>query len=113
MFKIGLSDNYRWPVKVVVPTDDGKTLTQDFTAVFKRITQTQVEAFTADLIAAKITDKDIVKQVLIGWQNIVDDNGNQVPFSETLRDQILDGAGIATQIGAIFLDSFRTGREKN
>ena len=113
MFKIGSTESYSWPVKIILPADDGKTLEQDFTAIFRRVKQSEIDDFFAMLEAGKMTDRQIVQSVLIGWKNIVDDSANQIPYSESLRDQILEGAGVATQIGAAFLSSLKAGRVKN
>jgi hypothetical protein len=113
MYKMGSSESYSWPVKIILPTDDGKTVAQDFKAVFRRIKQTEIDGFLNDVAAGKTTDREIVKSVMVGWKDIIDESGNQIPFTDSLLDQVLEPAGIASQIGSAFLESLRAGRVKN
>lgn len=113
MFKLGLTDSYTWPVKIKLPTDEGKVLEQDFFATFKRLSQPEIESMFTDAKGGALNDVELVKKFFIGWKNIVDDSGNQLPFSEALRDQFLSGATIAAQVFNAFTESVASGKSKN
>ena len=112
MFVIGASDSYSWPVEIVLPADGGKLNKQTFTAVFARLGTTRLSELNDQLTAGQITTLDIVKEVLVGWKDVSDSNGNDIPFSTGFRDKILEIANVAPQILAVYMDSVR-GKIKN
>jgi hypothetical protein len=113
MFKIGSSESYSWPVTITLPDNEGKFSKQDLTAVFKRLSQTETEILMTDAAAGKLKDREIAAQILMDWKNIVDDSGNQVPFTPALRDQVLNISTVAGQIVRAWIESLAVGKTKN
>ena len=110
MFVIKQTATYSWPVKFEVPGDAGKFETQTFDAVFKRMPQSQMDEMIAGSEGAK--DSDIARQILVGWSGITDGE-TDVPFSESMRDKLLDVPGVGTAIVAAFLSSLQGAKRKN
>lgn len=111
MFKISQSATFRWPVKFQTVAQDGRQEAQSFDAEFKRLTQTRLKEI-ADK-RAEITDDDFCREVLLGWSGIKDEDGNDLPFSESNRDRLLDVMGVPAQIIFAFYDAINGARRKN
>jgi hypothetical protein len=63
-------------------------------------------------------DIDVAKEVLTGWNDVVDDDGNAVPFNESTKDKFLEIHSVAGQICKAFFRSVETeegkpGKAKN
>jgi hypothetical protein len=74
-------------VTVVEPgdTDSGAVETSEFTARFKRVTGEELHA----LRTSGRSDKDLMQEVLVGWSDLTDDSGAQVPFSVEFCETLL------------------------
>ena len=113
MFVLSQSDNYKWPVTVELP-GDGRPVKQNFDAVFKRLSQSEIEK-----LVASVSDDDtgayvtIARQILVGWKGVTDATGAELPYSETVRDQLLDIAGMAATVVQAFFASVAGGKRKN
>ena len=66
----------KWPVTVTSPSDGGKWRTESFTGIFKKVGITQIEKL------ADKGDPQLVKDVLEGWEDIKDEDGNDVAFTK-------------------------------
>ena len=75
-FKLDQSGTYKWPVTVEVPVDDGRHDKQKFDGEFKRITQSRIREMGQLIETGDLTDVALVKEVLVGWDGIEDDQGN-------------------------------------
>ncbi len=113
MFIISQSDSYSWPVSVDVPTDGGKQSKQTFDGTFKRLPQSRVLDIRTQAGADQVNDVDIAREVLIGWAGITDAQGDDVPFSEGMRDRLLDVTGVASAIVRAWMESITGGKRKN
>ncbi len=111
MFVITQSTTYKWPVDIEVPVDGGKFDKQTFDAEFKRISQARIDEISAD--AANLKDKLLAKEVLVGWDGINDAAGNVVPYSEGMRDKLLDIPKVATSVCRAFIGSLQGAQRKN
>jgi hypothetical protein len=99
---------YRWPLKITLPADDGKRLTESFTGVFAWVSQSRIEEIrrTVRLQSMGIGDDDqqqidditAAKEVMVGWSDVLDDEGDEVPFSDRALDQLLQIPTVAGQI---------------
>ena len=107
------SPSYRWPVVVEFPVDGGKFDKETFDAEFKRLPQDQLREIGDRIEAGTITDLELLDKVLVGWSGIFDEAGDEVPFSETSADEILNVALVASAIVAAWLESLAKGKRKN
>lgn len=105
MFKLNLTKTFRWPVKVSIPKDGGGFETGTFDAVFKRLTRTENEAMSAAIADGTLPGIDATRQVLVGWTGVTEDDGADVPYSETNRDHLLNIPGVALAIFSVFTEA--------
>jgi hypothetical protein len=104
---------YRWPVTVEFPVDGGKFDKEVFDAEFKRLSQDRLREIGEKIEAGSILDAELLDQVLTGWSGIFDESGEEVPFSETSRQRILNVPLVASAIVAAWLESLAKGKRKN
>lgn len=112
MFSISQKPSYFWPVVVNLPTDGGQVSKQTFDAEFKRITQSRVEEMRSLVEKNEMTDIDLVKEVMIGWKGVTD-NDVEVVFSDTNLDLVLQIPSVAGAIVVAFLESLTGIKRKN
>lgn len=86
MFKISKNPEFSHQVKVKTPTDTGFS-EQTFTARFRALTIS--EADQHDSMSTSGTNA-FLRDVLIGWEGIVDADGEAVPFSDAARQALID-----------------------
>ena len=115
MFKIDQSSFYSWPIKFEIPGDMGKHHTETFDAHFKRVSQTRVEEIikAAGLEEGRLTDVELAKEVLIGWKGVLSSDDQEIPYSETAKEALLDIPGIAKAIVKAFFESLSGAKRKN
>lgn len=113
MFVISQKQTYSWPVTVEFPVDGGKTDRQTFDAEFKRMTQTRINEIRSQIERNEVTDTDLAKEVLVGWEGVNDSNGDAVPFTERARDQLLDVPLVAAAVVMAWLGSLTGVKRKN
>jgi len=77
---------FKWPVEVKEPSDTkpGKFETSKFTAIFKRVKMSELEGVTESEGAS------LLKKVLVGWEGINDEDGDEIKFSEAELDEFAD-----------------------
>jgi hypothetical protein len=52
-----------------------------------------------------LVDIDVAKEVLLGWEDLVDAEGQEVPFNKSTLNQLLEVRGFATAVGFAFMES--------
>ena len=121
-FVLSQSDSYTWPVTLVIPVDGGRREKHSFDAEFKRLSQTRINEIVRQAkessgeIAkdpAMLEDQTACAEILIGWSNVVDDKGDDVPFSIKALDQLLELPTIAAQIIRAWSESLEVAKRKN
>lgn len=113
MFKIVQPATVSWPVSVEIPVDGGRMEKHSFDATFRRITRSDLADLTAKIQANELTEDDVIRQNLADWRGVVDADGEQVPFSETALDTMLDIPKVGPAILQAFFDSIAGARRKN
>jgi hypothetical protein len=110
MFNIIRPKSYYWPVKVETPRD-GKIETETFDALFRVLSQTEIEACFAD--KEKSVD-EVIKRVLVGWRGIVDGE-TVIEFSLAELDRLLEIVGMRSFILKAWIASVtgESARRKN
>jgi hypothetical protein len=124
-FVLKQSATYSWPVPFKVPTDGGKYEKQTFDAEFKRLPQSRINEIQTEVQArirsaekgeafeSDISDISIADEVLAGWNGVVDDEGEEVPFSATSKAQLLNIPGLAGSIIEAYFESVAGKKLKN
>ncbi|WP_295991559.1 hypothetical protein [Rugamonas sp.] len=89
-----------WPVKVDVPTNNGKITQFEFSGIFKRLSDDEREALIADAAiptedstpgpnAWKAASVDNIMKMMTGWKSVVDEDKQPIEFT---RENLLAGA---------------------
>lgn len=72
MLKIDRSGTYRWQVPVQMIGDNGESTEGSFTAIFRRIPQSEMDGLVREDGQAAMSDADFVHKVLAGWEGLQD-----------------------------------------
>lgn len=91
-FKLVIRKKLRVPVKGAFNGEDGKAVSFSFVLLCDRLTQTEIDE------AIKNKDesvKDFIQRVVTGWEDVLDESGNPIPFDADSLDAVLDQAGMA------------------
>lgn len=115
MFVIKKSATYRYPVTFSTPSEDGNGVEENsFTAIFKRLSETELQDFAEQAVKGKINDRQFVRAVLLGWEGIKEAaDGPEVPFSKETRDKLLDIVGFGKAVARAFYASVEDASRKN
>lgn len=101
-FVLNQSQSYSWPVSIQLPADGGKREKSSFDALFKRLPQSRINeiqqlvqqrikaAERGEELDNGVTDQTIAAEILVGWAGILDADGDDVPYSEAVKAQLLD-----------------------
>lgn len=103
MFKLSTDPRFTHEVKVQVPVDGGFK-EQTFKATFRVMTTEQLIARADD--TGTDSDETILRQVIVGLDDLVDDAEQPIPYSDEIRDRLIAvpyvrGALMAVYIKAI------------
>ena len=124
-FVLKQSDTYSWPDTFDVPVDGGRHEKQTFDAELKRLPQSRIieiqDAVQKRLTAIQrdeetdglITDQEIADEILVGWSGVLDDKGEEVPFSEKAKTQIMDVPTVTAAIVTAYFSSLQGAKRKN
>ncbi len=79
---------FKWPVKVQEPSDTkpGEFETSEFIAIFKREKMSKLQE------SDETDSLGLLRKVLVGWEGIVDEDGEEVPFSDEVLQEQSDDA---------------------
>ena len=109
MFKMTQSSTYTWPVTVLMPADGGKFDKSTFDVEFRRLTVDEIKG----LEDQDETGRAQCKAIVTGWKGVVDDKGDDVPFSDNALDTMLAWAPVRAAILTAFRESITGARAKN
>lgn len=107
-----------------MPVDGGKRQKQTFDAEFKRLPQSriaEIQATAQKLVKANqagqdiegINDVSVADEILVGWSGIVDEEGQDVPFSEGVKAQLLEVPLLAAALIQSYFESLTDQKIKN
>lgn len=121
-FVLKQSATYTWPITLVLPVDGGRRDKHTFDGEFRRLPQTRINEIVklAQLQERgkladdeELRDQDAAKEILVGWSNVVDDEGEEVPYSDAALNQLLEIPTVAGQIVRTWFDSLEVAKRKN
>lgn len=112
---------YMWPITLVIPVDGGRKERHTFDGEFRRLPQSRINEIIKLARAMErgradddaLDDKAAAAEVLAGWAGVIDDDGNEVPFSKGALDQLLEIPTIAGQIIQAWFNSMEPAKAKN
>jgi hypothetical protein len=106
-FKISEASSYRWPVAGEVAgvrfsfKADFAFLPQeriDYLTVASARRQALLERGEDDADLQGVTARAIAAEVLVGWNDVTDDNDEPVPFTAAAADRLLQIQGVAAAV---------------
>lgn len=110
MLKIGQSDAFWYPAKVSILNEDGQTENFEFEAKFKRLGREALDGITKTYA----DDVALMRDVLVGWRGVVDENGDPLPFTDENREAVLNLWPVQPALSRAFKDAHSPeGRAKN
>lgn len=121
-FVLKQSATYKWPVQIVLPVDGGRREKFTFDAEFRRLPQARINEMirTARLMERgkldpedEMADQDGAREIMAGWDGVVDDNAKPIPFSEAALGQLLEIPTVAGQIIRAWFESIEVAKRKN
>ena len=115
-------NSYTWPVTIIIPVDGGHKEKSSFAVEFKRLTQTRISEIRK--LARKmeigaidddemLEDQEAAKEIILGWDGVVDEENKEIKFSEKRLNELLDIPTVAGQIVKAWFDSLETAKRKN
>lgn len=124
-FVLNQSQSYSWPVSIQLPADGGKREKSSFDALFKRLPQSRINeiqqlaqqrikaAERGEELDNGVTDQTIAAEILVGWAGILDADGDDVPYSEAVKAQLLDVPMMAGALIEAYFTSLVELKRKN
>lgn len=106
-----LDDTFDWKVKLPIPTKN-KRETHSFTATFKRISQDRFEELGRLQREENLTNTEIAKEIMVGWSGMQDKQGNELPFTESKLDKLLNVVGLAAFVVDAFSEAYTGGLKR-
>jgi hypothetical protein len=124
-FVLKQSTSYKWPVSFKLPVDGGKYEKQTFEAEFRRLPQARLNeiqdavqertraAKAGEPIDGMINDQAVADEILIGWSNVLDEDGDEIPFTTANKQQLLEVSALASSIIVAYFESVTGNKLKN
>ena len=97
----------KWPVAIKKASDNGKFKEHKFDAVFKEIGRKRFD----ELIEAG--DEALTDEILLGWEKIQDEEGNEIEFTEENKKILLDDFTVMKAVIEAYGKMITGGAEKN
>lgn len=98
---------YTWPIVLLIPVDGGTRQKHTFDGEFRRLPQSRINEIIKVARATELgrldddemlDDKAAAREILVGWSGVLDEDNNEIPFSEASLAQLLELPTIAGQI---------------
>lgn len=106
--RLNISNTYKTTVKYTIIDENGKEEKQEFLAEFKRRDQEECKT----MIASGKLDAEHVRDVLVGWKCTDLVTGQDIPYSEAMRDALLAQTGVGGTIMQRYLETVGAVRPK-
>lgn len=98
--------SYRWPVSVMPPGDGGIYKKETLDLEFLRLKRTELEEVKDNV--------QLLKRVVIGWYDYKDEDGEDIPFSATALEELLEDTAFVPAAATAFWESLNgTGRNRS
>jgi len=112
-FVLKQSEDYSWPVPVELPADGGRFSKHTFDAKFKRLPQDRIRDIMEKIQANEIDDDTLCREIMIGWDGVQDAKGEEIPFSESSLNVLLNVQMVAAAVVSAWFDSLAKAKRKN
>lgn len=108
-FKLKDSNTVKWPITVNTPQDGGGYKPQKFTGIIELI---DYDVFQ-ETLENEDSDAALFLAVLKGWENVVDDTGAEIEFSDELALRLSKVVYFRLAVIRAYRDAIQGGAEKN
>lgn len=109
MFTLAKERSYFWPVKIKVPIDGGQFADASFDCKFKLLDQARL----VEVAMSGIGDDAFLREVMVDWKGVQDEQGRELPFSETARDAMIGIPYARDAIVLAYNEAISGSRRKN
>lgn len=106
-FKLALKPTYFAQISVSVPNEHGKRDVSKFSAEFKRVGLDRLNELRT------MPHPEVLAEVLVGWKDLHDENGDDVPFNDDTKKALFDIPQAFDALVASFWDSIFGAKAKN
>lgn len=113
MFTLATSQTYLTPVKVDMYDESGKLKTHVFKARFRRVDQKELDDINDRLMNKTLSDNELLKQVTVGFEDVLDEKGNRIEFSDEAFDQLLNIFPVRPTMVTTFFNTIGNAIRKN
>lgn len=123
MFKLSSKTTFEQTVKTKVLGDKGSYVNAQFTVIFSRLNQTEIDSMIAEITKRpdqmdeneeRLSDIAYAKRLLVGFgKDICDASGEPLDFNEGNLDLFLNEPGVASAVVRTFFDTIGGLRAKN
>jgi hypothetical protein len=114
MIRLGASDRFWYPVKVEMIGEDGVRRTHEFRAQFRRYSRSDFERVMEAVRKGELSDLELAREVLLGWEGVQDEDGSELAFSASARERLLDLWPVLPGVIGAFVEAHSPeGRRKN
>ena len=104
MFKIATKPTYKRNITVQVPLDMGKTERQSFVMEFKRLSVTETKELVKMAEEQTLDDINVIADNAMDWEGVKDEDGNDVDFSVSTLESLMDIPYVRKAIMNAFLE---------
>ncbi len=112
-------DTVDWPVHIPVPQNGGTVKRHKMTASFRLLDIEELRQRVggdADLFGRVLSsdaDGVFLRDVLVGWRGVEDEDGNEAPFTDENRDALLRSVAARTALTEAFVQMLQGRQAKN
>lgn len=119
-FVLKQKPTYLWPVPLEIPVDGGRKEKATFDGEFRRLPQSRINEiiklakameFGRNSEDEELDDKTAAKEILAGWSGVVDDDGNEIPYSDSSLNQLLEIPTVGAQIIRAWFESMEVAKK--
>lgn len=109
MLKLEESVSCYWPATVSIPIDGGKRADHALQIKFCTMGVDQ----TMQLLAENRDDRELLRKAVVGWKDVQDANGTELPFSPGTLERLLDIPYVLEGFSRAWSDFAYRGRKGN
>ncbi len=114
MFQVTTKDQtFTTDVRVEMIAENGKTKTNVFKAKFRRVNQSDLDSIHERMREKTLTDAGVVREILVGWQDVKDENGQELEFNDDNLAALLNVFPVQPTLVNTFFNSLTNAVRKN
>jgi hypothetical protein len=106
-FCLAVKEFYLHPVTVYMQDDKGGFTSSKFTVKFRRVPLPEMDSLKA------LTGKELIQSVVIGWKDLVDEQGDDVEFTPEHLEQLISIGPAFSAVYDAFWESQIKAKAKN